>query len=172
MKMTEESDYDIRYSNESDAPLLHQWLGECRRWYPVSSDQDVQAMANNWIGFHRYGASLTASYKNQPVGIATLFLMPYRKVIHHCLVYFIVDPRHARKGVGTSLLKNINHLGQNYFRFEWMNIEIFEGCPAISLIEKGSYEKIFEQEKFVKEKEGYLSRYVYQVNFKQDQDGK
>ncbi|MDN3509594.1 MAG: GNAT family N-acetyltransferase [Candidatus Neptunochlamydia sp.] len=172
MNITEENDYSIRYSNQEDYPFLHKWLGECRKWYPVSSDKDVEAMAKNWIGFYRYGASLTAVYKNQLVGIATLFLMPYRKVIHHCLVYFIVDPNHTRKGVGISLIKNINHLGKNYFRFEWMNIEIFEECPAIPLIEKAGYEEVFKQEKFVKEKAGYLARHLYQINFSKDQDDK
>ncbi|MDJ0651450.1 MAG: GNAT family N-acetyltransferase [Simkaniaceae bacterium] len=164
MNRAEETDDDMRYSNQKDYLFLHKWLGECRKWYPVSSDKDVEAMAKNWLGFYRYGASLTATYKNQPVGVATLFLMPCRKAVHHCLVYFIVDPNHAGKGVGTSLIKNINHLGKNYFRFEWMNIEIFAGCPAISLIEKAGYKEVFKQEKFVKEKEGYLARYLYQRN--------
>ena len=171
MSITKDSDFDIRYSTQDDLPFLHKWLGECRKWYPVSSDKDVEAMAKNWIGFHRYGASLTAVYKNQPVGIATLFLIPYRKVIHHCLVYFTVDPNKARKGVGTTLIKNIDHLGKSYFRFEWMNIEVFEGCSAIPLLEKAGYKQVFKQEKFVKENGGYLARHLYQINFK-DQGGK
>ncbi len=173
MKIADESDFDIRYSKQDDFPFLHKWLGECRKWYPVSSDSDVEAMAKNWIGFYRYGASLTATYKNEPVGIATLFLMPYRKVIHHCLAYFIVDPKHARQGIGAALIKNLNHLGKSYFRFEWMNIELFEGCPAIPLIEKWGYKEVIKQEKFVKEKDGtFLARHVYQVDFPGDKDGK
>lgn len=168
MDITKTSDYDIRYSNKDDLPFLEKWLGMERRWYPVSSDQDVKNMAINWIGFHRYGASLTATYKGDVAGIATLFLMPYRKVIHHCLVYFIVNPDLRRKGVGTSLIKNINHLGKSYFRFEWMNIEVFEGCSAIPLLEKMGYYEVVKQDKFVKEKEGiYLDRYLYQIDFKE-----
>lgn len=167
MPIADDSAFDIRYSNEGDLPFLQKWLGECRKWYPVSSDQDVEAMAKNWIGFYRYGASLTATYQNKPVGIATLFLMPYRKVIHHCLVYFIVSPEHAQQGVGTALLKNINHLGKSYFRFEWMNVEVYEGCPAIPLLEKGGYEEVVKQDKFVKIDDKYLARHVYQVNFKE-----
>lgn len=166
MKISEESTFDIRYSKEEDLPFLEKWLGECRTWYPVSSDKDVEIMAKNWIGFYRYGASLTATYQNVPVGIATLFLMPYRKVIHHCLVYFIVDPRHVRQGIGSSLIKNVNHLGKNYFRFEWMNIELFEGCSAMPLLEKAGYTEIFTQEKFVKLEGRYLRRHLYQIDFK------
>lgn len=171
MKISEESTFDIRYSREEDLPFLEKWLGECRKWYPVSSDKDVEIMAKNWLGFYRYGASLTATYQNVPVGIATLFLMPYRKVIHHCLVYFIVDPRRSRQGIGSSLIKNINHLGKSYFRFKWMNIELFEGCPAIPLLEKAGYTEVFKQEKFVKLDREYLGRHLYQINFK-EKDGK
>ncbi len=173
MKIAEESEFDIRYSTQDDFPFLHKWLGECRKWYPISTDADVERMAKNWIGFYRYGASLTATYKGEPVGIATLFLMPYRKVIHHCLVYFVVDPKHARNGVGSALIKNLNHLGKSYFRFEWMNIELFEGCSAIPLLEKAGYKEVIKQEKFVKEKDGtYLGRRVYQIDFSGDKDGK
>lgn len=167
MKISEDSAFDIRYSKEEDRPFLEKWLGECHKWYPVSSDKDVEAMAKNWIGFYRYGASLTATYQKTPVGVATLFLMPYRKVIHHCLVYLIVDPQHARQGVGSSLIKNINHLGKSYFRFEWMSIELFEGCPAIPLLEKAGYVEVFKQEKFVKIDGKYLGRHLYQINFKE-----
>jgi len=166
MNLSEDSRYDIRYSTEDDLPVLHQWLQTFRKWYPVSSDQDVEGMAKNWIGFSRYSASLTAIYQNEPIGIATLFLMPYRKVIHHCLIYFIVDPKQTGKKVGASLLKNINHLGKNYFRFEWTNMEVFEGCPAIPVIEKAGYREVFRQEKFVKEKERYRARHFYQLDFR------
>ena len=175
MALAEESDFDIRYSNDGDLPFLHKWIAkeEDRRWYPVSSDQEVENMARNWIGFHKYGASLTATYKNEVAGIATLFLMPYRKVIHHCLIYFVVNPEMRRQGVGTSLIKNLNHLGKSYFRFDWMNAEVFEGCPATHLLEKSGYEIEATQQKYVKEGEGkYLARYLYQVSFKEFPDGK
>lgn len=175
MALTKDSDFDIRYSREEDFPFLHKWIGaeEDRRWYPVSSDQEVENMARNWIGFHRYGASLTATYKEEVAGIATLFLMPYRKVIHHCLVYFVVNPEMRRQGLGTALIKNLNHLGKSYFRFDWMNAEVFEGCPAIPLLEKSGYEIVVTQKKFVKEGDGnYLARHLYQMNFKEFADGK
>ena len=49
MRITEESDYDIRYSTKEDLSFLHAWLGECPQWYPVASAKDIEAMAKNWI---------------------------------------------------------------------------------------------------------------------------
>ena len=165
-KITEKSGYDIRYSTMEDLPYLQQWISQddVKRWLPISSPADVEAMAKNWIGFCRYGASLTACYEGKPVGIATLFLMPYRKLIHHCLVYFAVNPEFLGRGVGRSLIRNINHLAKSYFRFEKMHVETFEGCPAIPLLEKEGYQEVVRQEHYVKEGEGkYLARVVLEV---------
>lgn len=124
-------------------------------------------MTKNWIGFSRFGASLTALYKEKPVGIATLFLMPYRKLIHHALMYFIVSPSETGHGFGTSLARNITHLGKVYFRFEKVHVEVYEGCPAIPLLKKGGYEEVVRQERFVKEGEGrYLARILLEHDFK------
>ena len=171
-KLPDQSEYDIRYSNQDDLPYLQKWLEQTQYWYPVSTEKDVEMMAKNWIGFSKYGASLTAMYKKEPVGIATLFLMPYRKVIHHCLLYFIVNPDYTGRGVGTSILRNITHLGKSYFRFERMHIELYGGCPAISILEKEGYHKVFQQEHFIKESDdNYLSRIVYEIELK-DENGK
>jgi len=171
----DQSEYDIRYTKMDDLPFLHKWLAidENRLWYPVSSDTDVENMSKNWIGFYKYGASLTATYKGDIAGIATLFLMPYRKVIHHCLMYFIVNPEMRRKGVGTSLVKNVTHLGKSYFRFEWMNVEVWDGCPATSILERCGYKEVIRQPKYIKKKDGtYLDRLLLQADLKEEANGK
>lgn len=170
--ITEEEEYDIRYSQQADLDLLKEWLSfeEAMRWYPVSSPKNAEVMASNWIGFSRFKASLTAVYKEKAVGIATLFLMPYRKLIHHAMLYLIVAPTEWRKGVGTSLLRNIAHLGKNGFRLEQLHGEVYEGCPIVSLLKKGGYQEIARQEKAVKEGEGrYLARSIFEVNLTLEQ---
>jgi putative acetyltransferase len=84
--------------------------------------------------------------------------MPYRKVAHHCLFKILVDPDHHRKGIGTSLLKNLIHLAKGYFRLELMHIEVFEGNPLISMLHKEGFKEFARQERFVKEKDHYLTR--------------
>ena len=162
----DQSEYDIRYSNQEDLPYLHKWIKNpmVRRWYLPSTDKDYDIMLRNWIGFSKYAASLTAIYKKEPVGIVTLFLMPYLKLIHHCMLYFIVDPNFSRRSIGGSLLRNGAHLAKNYFHFEKMHIEVYEGCPAIPLLIREGYKEIFRQEHFIKEGDGnYLARILYEI---------
>jgi len=161
--ITNEPEYEIRYSKLDEDIYLKQWMeeDEVKRWYPVSTEVDIDDMTKNWIGFARFGASLTAFYKGEAVGIATLFLMPYRKLIHHAMVYFIVNPKFYSRGVGTSLVRNISHLGATGFRLEKVYLEIYDGCPALSLLQKNGFEIIFRQAHFVKEGEDrYLGRIV------------
>jgi RimJ/RimL family protein N-acetyltransferase len=164
--ITEGPDYDVRYSKESDLPYLRKWISapNDKRWYPISKEKDLEIMTKNWIGFSRFGASLTAEYRGKPVAVGTLFLMPYRKLIHHALLYFIVDPENRRKGIGTSIVKNTTHLGKVYFRFERIHCEIYEGCPAYSLLKKLGYQQIIRQDRFVKERRGnYLARMIMEI---------
>jgi putative acetyltransferase len=165
MKLTEETGYDIRYSTTADEPFLKEWLLDpaVRKWYPPSSNNDVEGFVRNWIGFSRYNCSLTALYQSQPVGVATLFLMPYIKVAHLCMFYMAVDPKYQRLGIGTSLLKNLVNLAKTKFtRLESMHAEVFRGSPIAFLLEKQGFRKIIEQENYVKLEEGFTARQVFE----------
>ena len=161
--LVEETGFDIRYSLAADEPFLKEWISEpqMRQWYPPSSNIDVEGFVRNWIGFARFKCSLTAVYQNEPVGVATIFLMPYIKVAHLCMLYIAVDPKFQRKGIGGSLLKNIMHLAKTKFaRIESMHIEVFEGCPLIGLLEKQGFKTVLTQGKYVKFPDGFKKRLI------------
>jgi len=167
-------EYDMRYSKIEDLEYLKKWVShpDAVKWYPVSTEKDIDDMTKNWIGFSRFGASLTAEYKGEPVGIATLFLMPYRKLIHQCLLYFVVDPEKTGQGVGTSIAKNATHLAKTYFRFEKVHVETYEGCPSLSLLKKMGYREIVRQDHFVKQEDGsYLARVIMEINLSEVENG-
>ena len=170
--ITDGSDYDIRYSKQEDLSYLVKWIShpDSMKWYPVSTEKDIEDMAKNWIGFSRFGASLTAEYRDKPAGIGTLFLMPYHKLIHHCLLYFVVDPEMRGKGIGTSIVRNLTHLGKTYFHFEKICLEAYEGCPGLHILEKVGYKEIFRQQHFVKEQDGtYLDRIMVEKQLKEEE---
>lgn len=158
--MSEIPGYDLRYTHLNDTPYLREWLNtkEMLHWFPMENEKEVEDAIQCWIGFCRYGSSLTAMIDDVPCAIGTLFLMPYRKVAHHCIFKIIVDPKHQRKGIGSSLLKNLKHLAKEYFRLELMHIEVFEGNPIISLLQKFDFHEFARQGHFVKENGKYLER--------------
>jgi putative acetyltransferase len=162
--MGEVPELDIRYTYVTDTPYLRDWLHnpEVQSWFPLTEEKEIEDAIQCWIGFSRYSSSLTATLNGVPCGIGTLFLMPYRKVAHHCIFKLVVDPKHQRKGIGTSLLKNLKHLAKNYFHLDLIHIEVFEGNPFIHLLKKFDFHEFARQEGFVKDKKGYKARLLFE----------
>ena len=161
------SEIDIRYSEFSDGPELLKWMSdpEVLRWFPMSEGKELEDGVRNWIGFSKFKASLIATIDGKPCGIATLFLLPYKKIAHHAMFYIVVDPEHQRKGVGTSLLNNIINLGHKYFRLESVNCEIYKGCHLKKILEKSGFTSYAYQEGFVRENDEFLARELYEHFF-------
>jgi RimJ/RimL family protein N-acetyltransferase len=166
--------FDIRYTYLTDTPHLREWLltPGMLHWFPMSEEKEIEDAIQCWMGFSRYSSSLTATINDVPCGIGTLFLMPYRKVAHHCLFKIIVDPKFQRKGIGSALIKNLKHLAKNYFHLELMHIEVFEGNPMLSLLKKFDFHEFGRQEKYVKEGDKYFSRILMESFLKEDIRGK
>jgi len=163
--LVEQPEYNIRYSGFHDESFLFDALFDpgTREWYPPSSDSDVYEFTRNWIGFVRYRSSLTATFQEKPIGIATIFLMPYVKVAHLAMGYLVVDRNFRRKGVGSSLYKNMKNLAKkNFPRIESIHFEIFEGSAITHLLLKDGAKFIFQQDKFVKLPNGYKARLIYE----------
>jgi RimJ/RimL family protein N-acetyltransferase len=149
--MTFLSSFDIRYSELEDLSALEEWFlepGACND-YPFSFEERGDAL-KNWIGFSRFKASLTGTLENKPCAVATLFLMPYKKVMHHCGFYIMVDPAHRRKGIGISMLRNIFNLAKTRFSLEAVHAEIFESSPLLPLLEKLDFQVFARQDNYMK----------------------
>ena len=147
MQNTSDPNYDIRYTRLLDKPLLKEWVmhPEVLKWFPMNDEKEVDLLLRNWIGYSRFRSSLTATYDHKPIGIATLFLMPYRKVSHLAMINIAVDPRMQRKGVGTSLIRNLVHLAKETFKLRSIHIEMIEGCRLISILEKQGFYEVYRQ---------------------------
>ncbi len=144
-------EFDIRFSTLEDIDPLMRWFS-----LPGATDdfafdaEEMEPALKNWIGFAKYKASLTGLWQGEPCAIGTLFLMPYRKVAHHCSFYLIVDPEHRRKGIGASMVRNLLHLAKNRFRLESVHIELFEPSLLLSVAQKQQFELFARQEDYVK----------------------
>jgi RimJ/RimL family protein N-acetyltransferase len=145
------TEHDIRWSQMEDLPHLEKWFltPETCNAYPFGFEERGDAL-KNWIGFSRYRASLTATIDNTPCAIGTLFLMPYKKVAHHCSFYLIVAPEHRRKGIGRSMVRNLIHLAKSQFRLESIHAEIFEPSVMVPLLKQLNFETFATQENYIK----------------------
>lgn len=152
--------FDIRYTYITDSIYLKEWLQApgILENFAMSPGKEMEEGAQCWMSFCRWHCSLTATVHHTPCAIGTIFLMPYKKVAHQGLFKMVVSPQWQRKGIGSSLLKNLKHLGKNYFNLDIMNIEVFEGNPIIYLLEQQGFHEIFRQEKYVKSNGLYRAR--------------
>jgi RimJ/RimL family protein N-acetyltransferase len=143
--------FDIRYSEMSDLPYLEKWFEELNACddYPFSFLEKGDSL-KNWIGFSKYKASLTGMIDGVPCAVGTLFLMPYKKVAHHCSFYLMVESSHRRKGIGTSMVRNLLHLAKNRFRLESVHAELYEPSLLQPILIKLGFELFARQDNFVK----------------------
>lgn len=160
MNLIDSAEFDIRYTHVDDASFLRKWLErpEILHWFPMSTPFEVENAIRAWIGFARVSSSLTALFRDTPIAVGTLFLMPYRKTAHHCLFKIVVDPEFQRQGVGTAMLRNLKHLAKNYFHLKLIHTEFFEGNPMQFLLEKNQFREFARQSRYVKQDDRYFSR--------------
>ncbi len=131
------ADFDIRFTEMGDLASLQEWLsvpGACDD-FPFGDEEKEEAL-KNWVGFSKYKASLTGTMKGVPCAIGTLFLMPYKKVAHHAGFYMIVEEKERRKGIGTSMVKNLIHLAKTRFKLESLHVEVFEPSSLRPMLKK------------------------------------
>lgn len=153
---------ELRYTIMEDAEPLKQWLLEpgVLQGFPMQDPPEVEDSVKHWIGFSKYKSSLTATLNGQPVGIATLCLMPYRKLAHQCLLSIIVSGEARGKGVGTVLMNNLIHLAQEFFGITVLYLEVYEGNRAISLYHRFGFREVGFQKHFMKEEGQYVGKIV------------
>lgn len=153
---------EIRYTMPEDAVPLKEWLSEpgILKGFPMADPPEVDDSVKHWIGFSKYKCSLTATLDGQAVGLATLCLMPYRKLAHQCLLSIIVSKEARNKGVGTLLLNNLLYLAKDYFGIEVIYLEVYEGNPAISLYKRFGFKTIGYQKYFMKEHGEYIGKVI------------
>ena len=166
VNFVDDEKYTIRYSELSDEAFLKGELSDedTRKWYPPSTDSDVNIFVRNWAGFARYKCSLTASYDDEIIGVATIFLMPYVKVAHLAMMYVVVKKEFRGRGVGVSLIRNINHLAKTKFKLESLHVEVFDGSNIESVLKKCNYRQVFKQNNFVEIDKKLISRKVFEVD--------
>ena len=152
---------EIRYTEPEDGKFLREWFSEpdVGRWFPLNDEVEIDDAVVRWISFCRYRCSLTAVINGVPVGMATLYLQPYKKLAHQCEFGIIVGGHSRNRGLGKMLLKNLIHLAKEYFRIELLHLQIYDENPAIHLYRQFEFREFGRQTNWIKETDsGYRSR--------------
>ncbi len=166
--MEDVKNMDIRYTQAGDEIFLKRWLSKEEEWkfFPFSNREEREVMIKNWMGFCDYKASLTGVIEGKPCAMATLFLMPFKKLAHQSLIYLMVEKKYRRKNVGTTMLKNLLHLSKNYFHHELVYVEIYDDPAILALLKKFHFIICAQQEGCIKEKDGkYRPKITLQLDF-------
>ena len=159
-KFVEPKELDIRYTKQRDVIYLTEWFAnkEILKWFPMREPNEIEDSIQRWISFHKWKCSLTATINSIPVGIATLWLQPYKKVAHQCQFGIIVDSKYRKQKVGSSLLKNLIHLAKNYFHIELLHLEVYDGNDAYFLYKSFGFKEFGRQTHWIKDQGQYVGR--------------
>lgn len=146
------AEFDIRYSTLEDLAALQEWFADPRERepFPFETDSETEDSLKNWIGFSKVQSSLTGELGNTICAIGTLFLMPYRKVAHQCSFYIIVAPVARRRGIGSSMVKNLLHLAKTRFRLESVHVEMIEPSHLEPILKRQGFTVFAKQDDFMK----------------------
>lgn len=151
---------EVRYTEPGDAKYLKEWLLEDNilRWFPMDDEIEIDDAVVRWIAFSRYKCSLTITKNGVPCGIATLYLQPYKKLIHQCEFGIIVGKGFRNEGVGTYLMNSIMHLAKENFKIELLHLQVYAENPAMNLYKRFGFKEFGRQDAWIKEKGKYVGR--------------
>lgn len=158
------SKIEVRPTRLDEDGYLKQWLLEpgVLRWFPMENGREIEDAVRLWISFAEKGSCLTVECNGVPCGMATLYIQPYKKLAHQCLMSIIVSEQYRNRGVGTVLTQNLMALAQEKFGIELIHLEVYEGNPAIHLYQKMGFERYGCQTHFIKERGVYIGKILMQ----------
>jgi putative acetyltransferase len=162
--MKEELPLRIRLAEAGDEKYLVDWFLQpgVLRWFPLSDLREIEDAARICMSYSKFGATITSLWESVPCGIANLYLQPYKKLAHQCLLAIIVDEKYRGKGVGTRLLEELTDLAKQRFKIELLHLEVYEGNPAIRLYQRLGFREYGVQRRFVKDEGKYLNKILMQ----------
>ncbi|MEX1012760.1 MAG: GNAT family protein [Waddliaceae bacterium] len=167
VKQPENSDYNVRYTDTSDAEHLKEWLLDpsVKKWFPMMDEPEIIDSVKRWIYFSRYKCSLTITKNGVPCGIATLYLQPYRKLAHQCEFGIIIGGDYRNQGVGSELLNSLIHLAKTFFKIELLHLQVYAENPAIRLYERFGFKEFGRQTGWIKEEDGSFTARIFMEKY-------
>ncbi len=150
----------IRYTQPQDVEHLKRWLMDptVQDWFPMCNELEVDDAARRWVSFCRVKSSLTVEIKGVPVGIATLYVQAYKKLLHQTEFGIIISPEWRNQGIGTFLMKSIIKLAKDQFNIELLHLQVYAENPAINLYKRFGFREFGKQTHWLKDENRYVGR--------------
>ena len=151
----------IRYTVPQDAQWLKKWLlhPSVREAFPMLGETEVDDAVRRWISFARVRSSLTVEMDGHPVGISTLYVQTYKRLLHQTEFGIIVDEDYRGKNIGSYLLSSIMKLAKHYFHIELLHLQVYQDNKAMKLYKKFGFEEFGRQTHWIKDTDGkYVGR--------------
>lgn len=157
----------IRYTAPQDAEWLKRWLLDpsVKNSFPMVTEGEVDDAVRRWISFSRIRASLTVEMDGRPVGIATLYIQAYKRLVHQTEFGIIVDQDYRGKSIGSFLLSSIMKLAKQHFHIELIHLQVYQDNPAIYLYEKFGFKEFGRQTHWIKEDEDQYVGRIFMERF-------
>ncbi len=150
----------VRYTVPQDADHLKAWLldPEVSTWFPMANEFEVEDAVRRWISFSRVKSSLTAELNGKPVGLVTLYVQAYKKLMHQSEFGIIVASGMRNKGIGSFLMRSMMRLAKEQFRLELVHLQVYAENPAIRLYKRFGFREFGRQTHWIKEEDRYVGR--------------
>jgi GNAT superfamily N-acetyltransferase len=154
----------IRFTADLDALDLRRILShrEVWQWFPFSEGKELDDSIGLWMAFAKHRLGLSALLEGQLVGMGVLLPMPYKKMAGRSAFYLAVHPEFQRRGVGTSLLRNLMHLGRDRFHLEFIHADVYQGCPLMPILERAGFICCVEQSHYIQMGDDLAARRLMQ----------
>lgn len=154
----------FRLTSAEDAAPLLRWLSDPQilQWFPMFDAREIEDAVRIWVGYSRIESGITAEWNGESVGMANLYIQPYKKLAHTCLFSIIVKNEMRGKGIGSALLEQLMQHAKAKFKIETLHLEVYEGNPAKRLYERAGFEEFGCQTRFIKQNGKYMAKIFMQ----------
>ena len=157
----------IRYTVPQDAEWLRKWLLDpsVRDAFPMMGETEADDAVRRWISFSRLRSSLTVEMDDRPVGISTLYIQNYKRLLHQTEFGIIVDHAYRGKKIGSYLLSSIMKLAKRHFHIELIHLQVYQDNPAIQLYTKFGFKEFGRQTHWIKDTDGTFVGRIFMERF-------
>lgn len=149
----------VRYTVPQDGEFLNTWLLDpsVKDAFPMINESEVDDAVRRWISFARIRSSLTVELNGRPVGISSLYLQTYKRLLHQTEFGIIVDESCRGRGIGSFLMSSIMKLAK-HMHIELLHLQVYQDNPAIRLYERFGFVEFGRQTGWIKEDDRYVGR--------------